>query len=412
MRIRGYASLALGAALLSSAWAPPCLAQKADAATTHAGQLALQADAQLGLVVPNATQRRTLFAASDRIVAILRRDDALAHPVGYATIVHRAAGVTGAGGESLAPSLPPHYGVVGALAYYAVGDDGKVGDGGGRVRISIIANGIGRIEDVEQITPALDGGPPVLGDYRVTGQFRGHPVYNGECVVISRRTAMPPFVPLTKERYLKLQIAKFRADSARHDAEHRADAGNTTSAALAAWIRERPKREADMRATYDAVTKMDPKAGAEFLDTWRKSQADAEARLRSAASSDADQRIKEIERNGTAGEGQRIAALQAQLDALSPAERKSPAAVLQLGVAGAALAPVDDPESLPLVQINSAFFDKTLAADVAQVVTVCLPGLQSGIEVTSTEWNDQRARDTALIRDHLDWSAIEALVKG
>jgi hypothetical protein len=292
-----------------------------------------------------------------------------------------------------------------------LGDDGKVTDGGGLVPVEFLVNSVGRLEDGEAVTSALDHGPPVLRDYRVTSQFHGHPVYNGECVFISRRSDVQPIVPLTKERYITLQILKARADSARHDAEHHQDSGNNSSTALAAWIKDRPKREADMRATYEVVKKMDPKSGDQFLDAWKKSEAENEAALRSAASSGADQRIKDIEQQGTVGEGQHIAALQSQLNAMSAPERKSPAAVLEQGVDGDKLTSMSDAEALPLVQLNSAFFDKTLAADVPQLVTVCVPGLQADVPVTKTEWNDQRARDVALIRDHLDWAALEALVK-
>jgi hypothetical protein len=387
-----------------------CLAQ-GDAAAKHAGSLVVRPDEQLGLVVPSLAQRRTLFAAADALLAILRRNDALQHPLGYALVLHRAAGVTTTGGDTIAPGLPPHYGVVGDLSYYAVSDDGQITDGGGLVPIEFMVNTVGRIEDAEVVTPALDHGPPVLQDYRVTSQFRGHPVYNGECVLISRRPNVPPFVPLTQERYISLQILKAQADSARHDAQHREDSGNTSSSALAAWIKDRPRRETDMRATYDAVKKFDAKSADDMLKAWKQSEVDAEANLRSAAGSGADQRIKEIERQGTVGEGQRIAALRAQLDALTPAERKAPAAILQLGVDGEKLTPVGDPEALPLVQLNPAYFDKTLPVDTPQLVTVCIPGFQADVAVTKTEWNDQRARDAALIRDHLDWAALEALVK-
>lgn len=393
-----------------------CFAQGDDPAKTHHGNFVLRPDAQLGLAVPNAAQRRAAFAAADKLVAILRHDDALATPIGYAAVVHRAAGVTGAGGDSLAPGLPVHYAVAGGLNYYAMEDDGhggqRVGDGGGSFPFLFAVNGIGRLSDMEVITPPFDHGPPILTDFRVTGQFRGHAVYNGECVFIARRPSVPPFVPVTQARYLTLQILKARADSTRHAAEHRQmDAAPGVASALEQWNKDRPKREADMRVTYEQVKKLDPKSAQAFLDSWRASEADAAARLASAAPSGADDRIRELARQGSAGEGTMIAAIQAQLNALSPAERKAPAAILEQGAAGDKLGKASDPESQPLVQINPAFFDKTLAVDVPQLVTVCLPGLQAGVEIKRWEWNDQRAHDAALIRDHLDWAALEALVK-
>ncbi len=86
------------------------------------------------------------------------------------------------------------------------------------------------------------------------------------------------------------------------------------------------------------------------------------------------------------------------------------------------LVSMDDPGGSPLVQLNPAFFDQTRPVTAAQLVTVCLPGLQ-GLEnkdydrLSGSERDDERAklerrtRDAALIRDHLDWAALEALVK-
>ena len=73
------------------------------------------------------------------------------------------------------------------------------------------------------------------------------------------------------------------------------------------------------------------------------------------------------------------------------------------------LVAVDTPDGEPLMEINAAFFET--AVDGPQVVTVCLPGLQSDVQPTRYEWNEQRRHDAALVRDHLDWSAIEAVVR-
>lgn len=403
--------------------AMPARAQGDDAAATHRGALVLKADQQLGWVNPSAARQHAGYVAAEQLVTILRRDAALAAPVGYATVVHRVAGVTNAG-DGLAPNLPPHFGVTGAINYYAMESDDhggqRIGDGGGSFPFSVVVNGVGRITDDEQVTLPLDHGPPVLTDYRKTGEFRGHPVYNGECVFITRRAGLLPFVPLPKARYLTLQILKARADSVRHAGEHRTDNGHNTSDALAQWLRERPKREAQMRSTLDAVKAMDPdpKKAQEFIDAWRQGEADAEARLREGAASGGDARMKQIEHEGEAIEGANLASLQAQLDGLSAAQRAAPTS-LELRRGSDRLTETDDPSSSPLVQLNSGFFDKTLPPETPQVVTVCLPGLQASSEIEKweamttarEEWSDRRARDAARIRDQLDWASLEALVK-
>ena len=123
---------ALVAAL--AAIAGPAAAQGTGAALTHPGTLATGTDLQLGLVVPSATERRAAFTAADAVLAVLRRDDALAHPIGYSVGLRRVAGISSVmnGGQPIANSL--HYGVTGTLAYLVAGDDGGVNPGARRKR--------------------------------------------------------------------------------------------------------------------------------------------------------------------------------------------------------------------------------------------------------------------------------------
>ena len=107
-----------------------------------------------------------------------------------------------------------------------------------------------------------------------------------------------------------------------------------------------------------------------------------------------------------------IEQFQSELDAMPPAERRGPALIVDLGVGQTRLARDDEAsDATPLVQVNAAAYDRKLAPQVPQVVSVCLPGLQSDYARNDRTWTEQRARDAALIRDGLDWPALEALVK-
>ena len=115
------------------------------------------------------------------------------------------------------------YGVNASLHYFAMADDGqRIGDQGGIVPFSVVVNMPGRYTDAEEISTELDHGPSILSDLRQTGEYRGHPIYNGECITVTGR-AEPPFVPLTMERYYKLMIADFRRDSTQNAARQRKD---------------------------------------------------------------------------------------------------------------------------------------------------------------------------------------------
>jgi hypothetical protein len=87
-----------------------------------------------------------------------------------------------------------------------------------------------------------------------------------------------------------------------------------------------------------------------------------------------------------------------------------------LGIDGERLVDVDSAGSLPLIQLNPRFFDSSLPASVPQVISVGIAGLQDG--VTPFGYGDGTDDATkrvfaigARLRDQLDWSAIEALVR-
>lgn len=399
-------------------------AQGTGAALTHPGVLAVNADQALGKSAPVA-QRKALFAAADKLLSILRADEGIVHPIGYAVIASRVAGIAYVDGEDdkPVPNLPAHFGVTGRVSYYSVSSTGAMELGGGRVPMSVIANGIGRVEDVETIPPQLDNGPPLLSGYRVTGQFRGHPIYNRECVVVTGRPGLP-LVPVAKERYLRLVILGMRADSTRHAAQYKETAAAMPDDPYAAWVRDRPKREADMRKSYEEIKKISPEAAQSVLDAFKQQEAAFAAD--STAMRAGNTQIKHLQSVAADSTAATLRRLQRQLDGLSAAERQQPVAVSQHGVnwdwRSDELADVGSDDSTPLVQINPAFFDKTLAADIPQIVSVCLPSIQGEVDKDYERYAgdtytrekaaaERRLHDAVLIRDHLDWAALEALVK-
>jgi hypothetical protein len=407
--------------------AMPLAAQATDAAATQPGALSIKADRQVGAALSSPAQRRAVFAAADAVMALLRRDDALAHPIGYSVVLSRAAGQTmlEPGDRRIEGVLP--YGVLGGLAYLVTSDDGRggreVAAEGVSVPLSVIVNGIGRLTDAEEQSAMLDGGPPVLTNFRRTGDFRGHPVYNGDCVVVSGRP-VPPFVPVTMDRYYRLLIVTARADSVRHAAEQRRDAATQASEdARASSPAARAQSDSNERATYEMMKKIDPAAAEQFRKQMRELtvQLEAQRKTDTGAGSSAV-KIADIIRQGTIAAGQHLKDLQTKLD-----ERETPVAVIAhkgtWDVHGDdELAAMDDPDSSPLVQINPAFFDRTRPATAPQIITVCMQGMQ-GLEDLSYDRYvgdereqerlriEHRTRDAVRIRDRLDWAALEAMVK-
>ena len=303
------------------------VAQGADPAT-HPGTFVVAGNQQIELAVHGGPAAEcAALALADQLVAVLRRVPSLASPVGFNAVISRA---TGSAPPPFDAGMPFHAAALGKLTYFDVEQSasGKpvFTDHGGSFPIAIYAN-MAACEERSTIDDAkeLDGGPPVIAGYRLTGEFRGHPVYNGECVVISAGTE-PVFTPVTMERYLRLAVLKMRAKQAS---------------------------------------------------------------------------------NGQIGA--QAAALEAQIAAMSPADRAKQASVLNEGDLMPADASSDD--ALSLMQPNTALFAGRGAPERAHTVVVAIPGLQPEIPTRRYEMNEQRQRDVVRIKAQLDWTALEGMVR-
>ena len=399
-------------------------AQRADAARTHAGTLSTKPDQESGKRITDPAQRAAAFAAAQRVLDVLRRDPALASPVGFDVVLRRLASARLPGD---APGMPYHSAVLGALDYYAMESDGRGGQrltrDGGSVPFHVAVNDVGSAADIESTDAEADGGPRVMLDLKKTGEFRGRPVYNGACTYISRRSA-PPVVPLTQERYLTLELLKAKGEASRHEGQRQASTTAPTNDALQRFLRERPQREAQNRQTIDAMRK----AGADaatirtMTDAFRDAEKQQEAALRGASTGGADQNYQDILKRAREGEAGNVAEIQTRLDALSPAERKAPAYLVDHGRGTYTLGSADDADAILAMQPNPAFYDASLSPAIPQVLWICIPGLQ-GVADSSYErlagdsreeekrTSELRAADAVRIRDKLDWAALEALVK-
>lgn len=358
-----------------------------------------------------AVEKKLATAGEDALIAILRRDPALTSPVGYSVRLHRSDGRTIA---AHAAGLPFDYGLTNYVWYYGWEDhDGSARTielNGGRFTFTVLVNGTGEGADINEPL-AADGGPPFIRGYRATGTFRGHTVYDGECVFITR-SGQPPLIPVTQERYLREQIARLRRDSVRHAEQQQTNDGpRTMSEAYAQYEREKPEREARMREVYATVKKTDPAGADRMWADWKKAEDASEKAMRDDAGK-TDAKIAAARSEANREMQKAIEQFQSELDAMSPEERRRPALVVDLGVGQTRLAHENEAaDATPLVQVNAAAYDRTLAPQVPQVVSVCLPGLEGDYARNDRTWTEQRARDAALIRDGMDWPALEALVK-
>lgn len=333
--------------------ASPSAAQDYRPDESRRGTLVVGADERDGDGLTDLAQRRAALALAAALLDVFRRDPAISSPAGYMVRLHR---VIGSRGAALArePAMPYFAGVSGTYWGYFLKDGTPDPDASGKTPFEAYVNTLWACPYSEDFTvedrdnPMADGGPTIIAGPRKTGQLRGHPIYNGQCVVITNRRE-PPFLPVTRERYMTLELLGMHAKV------------------------DRVRKQVD----YDHL---DPK--------WR------------AAYDDMSSQANKI-----------IAAREAEFARMSAEERAAPAAVRHNGDNDSTLVSPDDPDGVPLVTINPAFFDRSLPPSRAQVIVVNLPFLQSGVTPDRTPDEPARRAHGEKIRDQLDWAALEAMVK-
>ncbi len=391
---------------------------------THPGSLSTKPDVGFGKQMPPGPQRTAALAEAQSVLDVLRTDPALTSPIGYAVVVKRLASARLPGD---APGMPYHAAILGAIDYFGWQDDGRggkeIGPTGGIVPFHIAINTFGNDGEIENTDEELDHGPRILYDLKETGEFRGRPVYNGACTYISHRP-VPPLIPLTRERYYKLQLIQARADSVKFASDRTKETSTPASDALARFLHDRPEREASNRKMIESVRTMggDTAAIRQMTQVFAETEKQQEAGLRAAAAGDADQKYQGIIEEGRQGQIAHIAQLQATLDGMSPEERKTPSYLIDHGRGMYTPGNKGDDDWFLPMQPNPAFYDQSIAPSTPQLLWMCLPGLQGVVDSTyqmyagsereqEKQTAERRLADAVRIRDKLNWPALEALVK-
>ena len=187
-------------------------AQQMDVENGPAGKLVSGIDQKMGGADVPAAQRQSALAAAAIARNILVRDRAVATPIGYSVRVNRVYGKTAEWGD-FDSGLSFFAGAAGK--YFEAGETPSATAFSGP-EFGVYLNTILQCPLNEFSPPMrkgqpwqLDGKLTVLMGGRVTGQFRGWNIYDGQCVIFGRGSE-PPFIPLTREQYLQLEIADYK----------------------------------------------------------------------------------------------------------------------------------------------------------------------------------------------------------
>jgi len=338
----------LGVVLVGCGWA--ARAHEIDPVNGKHGSFVVGIGQKVGGANLDAASRQSALAVADKVLAVVRRDPAIASPVGYSVRVNPVFGKR-TDWADFDSGLPFYAGVVGS--FFAADEKPsptafKGPDFGVYVNTALQCPVNTFTHPLSKHPWMLDGKFPVIEGGRATGAFRGYTIYDSQCVVLSRKKE-PPFVSLTREQYVRLEIEslKERVEITRQNL-----AGQTNPA------------------------------------------------LRSAG----DSALQHI--------AAAITERQQELDAMDASTRGAPAFV-QTGYSEAKLVDSGDDGAIPLSVPNPAFFDHSLPSATVQAIAVYVPFLQSGPQPEGLpaglpdDWRPAMEK----IRDQLDWAGLTALLQ-
>ena len=316
------------------------------------GSLVAGLDQRLGSGDLGVPQQQAALALANIIRTILLRDAAVSSPEGYSVRVHRAFGSRAEWGNIDSGLLF----FAGAYGTFFSAEAKPSPTHFGHPEFGIYANTVLQCPLTEFSPPngsderwLIDGHLPVLQGGRRTGEFRGYSIYDGQCIIMTHRQERP-FIPLTREQFVHLQIETLQKRIAKLRSQYSGQGLDTT-------VRE--ALESISKEVNDAVTQLS----------------------QNLASMDTD-------------------------------SRRAPAAV-RLGYAQADLVDIDDKDAVPLSIPSPDFFDRSLPSTTVQAIEVYMPFLQSGERAAGLpaglpdDWRPAAEK----IRDQLDWPALAALLK-
>jgi hypothetical protein len=416
-------------ALVAVSAAAALRAQHPDPAT-YPGSFTLLADydtrSSSFQVSATADEMREAKAFASRLVTILRRDPAAASPVGYTVLVARLVEDNEAGRN---PAAKFHFGLNVEVPWWFWSDVYQKMAYTNTSLFNIYANRLDCIFDKAPEVWSDTTGEYTAGLYLeprhgrdVTGTELYWGTHDGHRCAVLTNIRKPLWLPANQERYLKALIAQARVGA---DRVRRNMNANSPKAQRRQQQKESPRQQADLRAACEALKQASPSAYSQCLEAIRKSQAQSDSVYRSMA---ADPRFDTEAASVDSEANARIHALEAQLAAMSPAERARPAVVWLTGdhdgLPGTFLVRPADPEAADsltarVVVPNPDALDRTLPRTAPQIITVEMDGtpyLPAGYEsnLEAGALSEQEVKDIKRFRgllDGVDWAALRALLR-
>ncbi|MDE3151205.1 MAG: hypothetical protein KGL93_03060 [Gemmatimonadota bacterium] len=161
--------------------------------------------------IHDPVERHAQEALAKHLLEVLERDPAISHPLGYDVALGLRAGDMPDGFNA---GMKYFTGVAGEVRIYGQGTD----DNGKPAIVQVDAVdlrafvndrwcGRGNYTESDSLP---DHGLPIVEGMQPTPALHGHPTTDGMCVLISGRP-QPPFLPLTRDRYRRVEVMEMRA---------------------------------------------------------------------------------------------------------------------------------------------------------------------------------------------------------
>jgi hypothetical protein len=205
--------------------------------------------------------------------------------------------------------------------------------------------------------------------------------------------AESPWTPVSRERYLKAEIAEAEAGEGKT-----AEVYSQTS--YQRWLREAPQRKAIRDAAVAQVMATDRAKGEELRKTLEQTEQEVGQRMKEAEASERQ------EARALADAPSRSGQLRARLQAMSPEERAQQAFLLATDAASMDFVTADTPQAEPLVAYNPAFYRAPGSLPLrARSIVVYM-------EIEGDPIPDSALLDQVMVKvfKTLDWAAIARLL--
>lgn len=182
-----------------------CFAQAQGAART--GNVVAGLDQRIGGAAVSASQRQQALTLASALRDILERDPAIATPARYSLRIHRAFGRR-SDWANFDSGLPFY---AGAYATFFEAQVKPSPTSFSEPDFGIYVNTVLQCPMMEFTPPgsaqpwSVAADQPVVQGGRRTGEIHGFAIYDGQCA-IAGRSKEPPFLPLTHQQFLTLQI--------------------------------------------------------------------------------------------------------------------------------------------------------------------------------------------------------------